>query len=62
MVDVEELGVSQLVGSKDAGVKGVSLYVQLQGRGVVEVREVQVLLSRDVGQVSLGLVNGLGQA
>lgn len=31
MIDVEELGVSQLVGSKDAGVKGVTLHVKLKG-------------------------------
>lgn len=29
---------------------------------MVEVGEVQVLFSRDVGQISLGLVNSLGQA
>lgn len=62
MIDVEELGVSHLVRSKDAGVKGVSLDVQLQARGMVEVGEVQLLLSRHVGQVSLGLVNGLRKA
>lgn len=31
MIDVEELRVSQLVGSEDAGVKGVSFHVHLQG-------------------------------
>lgn len=62
MVDVEEPGVPQLVGAEDAGVVRVSLHVQLQGGRVEDVGEVQVFLPGDVGQVSLGLVHGLGQA
>lgn len=62
MIYVEEFGVPQLFRAVDAGVEWVSCHVQLQGRRVEEVGQVEVLLSRDVGQVGLGFVHGLGQA
>ena len=62
MIYVEKFGVPQLFGAIDAGVKRVSFHVQLQGRGVEEVGQVELLLPRNVGQVGLGFVHGLGQA
>lgn len=61
MIYVEKLGVLQLLGAEDAGVEGIPLHVQLQGGRVEDVGQVQVLLSRDVGQVGLGFVHGLSQ-
>ncbi|KAG7223123.1 hypothetical protein INR49_015882 [Caranx melampygus] len=62
VIYVEKFGVPQLLSAEDAGVEGISLHIQLQSRCVEDVGEVQVLLSRDVGEVSLGFVHGLSQA
>lgn len=61
MIHVEEFGIPQLVGTKDGGVVGVSIHIELHGRGVEDVGQVEVLLPRDVGQVRLLLVHSLGQ-
>lgn len=61
VIHVEQLGVPQLVGAEDVGVKWVSIYIQLQGGRVKDVGQVEVLLPGDVGQVSFGLVHSLGQ-
>lgn len=62
MICVESFGVTELAGAVDAVVEWVPLHVQLQGGRVEDVGQVEVLLSGDVGQISLGFVHGLGQA
>lgn len=61
MVSVEELGVPDLLTTIDAGIKWVSLCVPLQGRGMEDIGEVKIFLARDIGQVCLSLVHGLGK-
>ena len=58
MIHVEEFRVPQLSRAKDVGVERISINIQLQGRSVEDVGEVEVLLSRNVGQVRLGFVYG----
>lgn len=62
MVGVEQFRVFQLVCAKDAGVNFISSSVPFNGRGVEHTGQVEVLLSRYVGQVSFGFVHSLGQA
>lgn len=61
VVSVEQFRVFQLVCAKDAGVNFVSVSVPFQCGGMEHIRQVQVLLPRDVGQVSFGFVHGLCQ-
>lgn len=62
MIHIEEFGVLQLLCTEDAGVVRVSVHIQLYGRGVEDVGEVEVLLPRDVGQIRLSFVYSLRQA
>lgn len=61
MISIEKFGVFQFVSAEDAGVNGVPICVPLHGRCMEDIGQVQVLLPRDVGQVSLGFVNSLSQ-
>lgn len=62
VVGVEEFGVPHLLSAVDVGVVGVPFRVPLQSRGVEHVGQVKVFLAGDLGQVSLGFVNGFCQA
>lgn len=62
MIHIEEFGILQLLCTKDGGIVGVSIHIQLHGRGVEDIGEVEVLLPRDVGQISLSFVYSLRQA
>ncbi len=62
MISVEQFRVFQLVSAKDAGVNFISISVPFHGRGVKHTGQVEVLLPRDVGQVSFGFVHSLCQA
>ncbi len=61
MVNVEEFGVLEFVGTKDASIGWISLRVPLHGGGVEYVGQIEVFLPWDVGQISFGLVHSFGQ-
>lgn len=62
VVGIEQLGAAQLLSPVDVLVKGVALCVPLEGSGMEHTGQVQVLLARHARQVSLVLVDSLGQA
>lgn len=62
MIHIEEFGILQLLCTEDAGVVRVSFHIQLHSRGMEDVGEVEILLPRDVGQISLSFVYSLRQA
>lgn len=62
MVSIEQLGIPEFLITKDAGVEGVALCVPLKRGGMEDIGEVEVFLSRDIGQISFALVNSLSQA
>lgn len=61
MISIEKFGAFQLVGAKNADVNFISSRVPFQGRGVENVRQVEVLLACDVGQISFGFVHCFSQ-
>lgn len=61
MVSVEQFRSFQLVCAKDAGVNFISVSVPFYGRGMEHIGQVEVLLPRDVRQVSFGFVHSLCQ-
>lgn len=62
MISIEKFGAFQFVCAKNADVNFVPIGVPFQGRGMEYVRQVEVLLACDVGQISFGFVHRFCQS